>query len=454
MRVIAAPGKEARQRRRSARHYFRCSVATTKVRRRRRRRWRAATTSRTMFAALISLFVAVLLLITTASVVVVVVDARGGGGGGGAAKNNLYKTLGASKASSPEQLKKAYRKACLKHHPDKGGDKDKFQEVSRAYEVLSDPEKRELYDRYGEAGIDASAAAGGGPPGGRSPFFGSAASNFQQGGSGFGGGVPPDFFSQAFGGGSNGDGYQSFSFRSGSGDGGPGGGGGGGGGASSFFQRAARPGANGGLDLDLEELLNQMLGRQPPPRSSRGGGGGGTTRQKRRNQPPPPFGFRPQQSQQQQNQSYERPVQCTLKELAFGATKKLKVNHAGGRSKIYRINVKPGWKEGTKIKFPASTSDTDGYRFPAMTFIVVQKKHPYFERREDDVVYRHKLRNQDGLIQGPERINIVLLDGTTWSRSIPVKSSLLRPGQCLTVPDQGMPIKGGHGRGNLIVEFY
>ncbi|XVE74080.1 hypothetical protein DITRI_Ditri11bG0170400 [Diplodiscus trichospermus] len=61
-----------------------------------------------------------------------------------------YKVLGVSKSASQDELKKAYRKAAIKNHPDKGGDPEKFKELAQAYEVLSDPEKIEIYDQYGE----------------------------------------------------------------------------------------------------------------------------------------------------------------------------------------------------------------------------------------------------------------------------------------------------------------
>jgi len=62
---------------------------------------------------------------------------------------DYYEVLGVKKDATPEQIKKAYRKMASKHHPDKGGDKDKFQEVQQAYEHLSDATKRQHYDAYG-----------------------------------------------------------------------------------------------------------------------------------------------------------------------------------------------------------------------------------------------------------------------------------------------------------------
>lgn len=65
-----------------------------------------------------------------------------------------YKTLNVSKDASSEEIKKSYRKLALKEHPDKGGDAEKFKEISLAYDVLSDPEKRENYDNGGNGNID------------------------------------------------------------------------------------------------------------------------------------------------------------------------------------------------------------------------------------------------------------------------------------------------------------
>ena len=80
---------------------------------------------------------------------------------------NYYDILGVSKDATQEEIKKAYRKQALKYHPDKNpGDQkasDTFKQVSEAYEVISDENKRKIYDQYGEEGVKAQGGAGGGP---------------------------------------------------------------------------------------------------------------------------------------------------------------------------------------------------------------------------------------------------------------------------------------------------
>lgn len=69
-------------------------------------------------------------------------------------KRDYYEVLGVARTAPPDEVKRAYRKLALEHHPDKGGDPEKFKELSEAYAVLSDGGKRQLYDQYGHAGVD------------------------------------------------------------------------------------------------------------------------------------------------------------------------------------------------------------------------------------------------------------------------------------------------------------
>src|SRR6476646_1651115 len=81
------------------------------------------------------------------------------------AKRDFYEVLGVGKNASEEDIKKAYRKLAMKYHPDRNPDskgaEEKFKEAKEAYEMLSDPQKRDAYDRYGHAGVDPNMGGGG-----------------------------------------------------------------------------------------------------------------------------------------------------------------------------------------------------------------------------------------------------------------------------------------------------
>jgi DnaJ-class molecular chaperone len=95
-----------------------------------------------------------------------------------------YSALKLDRGASESDIKKAYRKLVLQTHPDKGGDPEQFKKIQGAYDILSDPQKRQNFDQFGNAD---------GP---------------QMGGGGFPGGFPADIFSQMFGGGGSPFGFQ------------------------------------------------------------------------------------------------------------------------------------------------------------------------------------------------------------------------------------------------------
>lgn len=86
------------------------------------------------------------------------------------AKRDYYEILGLSKNASDDEIKKAYRRLAVKHHPDQGGSEEQFKEVAEAYEVLKDEKKRQRYDQFGHAGVGTSASSGG--YAGQDPFAG------------------------------------------------------------------------------------------------------------------------------------------------------------------------------------------------------------------------------------------------------------------------------------------
>jgi molecular chaperone DnaJ len=110
------------------------------------------------------------------------------------AKRDYYEVLGVGKDASADEVKKAFRRLAVQHHPDKeGGDEAKFKEINEAYEVLKDTSKRQRYDQFGHAGVGSSSASSG------SGGYGGQSSNFDFGDMGFG-----DIFENFFGGGQGG----------------------------------------------------------------------------------------------------------------------------------------------------------------------------------------------------------------------------------------------------------
>lgn len=77
-----------------------------------------------------------------------------------AAKRDYYEILGVGKGASPDEIKKAFRRAATQHHPDRGGDEVKFKELNEAYEVLKDEAKRKRYDQFGHAGVGGNSMGG------------------------------------------------------------------------------------------------------------------------------------------------------------------------------------------------------------------------------------------------------------------------------------------------------
>lgn len=346
------------------------------------------------------------------------------------AETKLYDQLSIPPTATQDEIKKAYRKAALKWHPDKNKDNpnasEKFKEVSQAYEVLSDPEKRKVYDQYGlEFLLSGGRQA---PPG--------AGEDAGMGGTGFGE-MPPGGF-QGFSGmpGGGGGGTRSFHFSTG--------GGGGGfnfGDPNDIFAQFAKQGGSGfGEEDDIYSMFSGMGGgRSSGPRRSSGMPGG--MRQRPRS---------PEVS------VVERPLPVTLEELFKGAHKKMKIKRktfdqaTGKRStqdKILEMDLKPGLKAGSKIKF-AGVGDQEEGGTQDLHFIVTEKPHPTLTRDGDDLKTVVELDLKEALTGWKRTVSTI--DGKQLSVS---GGGPTQPGYQERFPHLGMPIsKKPTERGDFIVE--
>ncbi|KAJ9549317.1 hypothetical protein OSB04_021860 [Centaurea solstitialis] len=301
---------------------------------------------------------------------------------------DYYKVLQVDRNAKDEDLKKAYRKLAMKWHPDKNPHnkrdaESKFKTISEAYDVLSDPQKRAVYDQYGEEGLKGQV-----PPPGYSGFGeGGGSTTFR-----FNSRNPNDIFTEFFG--------QSNPF------------------SQNIFN---------------EEVFSEL----------RGVGGGTTVRM-------PPSTKAP---------SIERVLSCSLEDLYQGTTRKMKISRdvidAHGKSvtveEILTINIKPGWKKGTKITFPEKGNEHQGVIPADLVFIIDEKPHPTFKRDGNDLVFTQKISLVEALTTSGYTVQVSTLDGR--SLTIPVNGTIT-PTYEEVVKGEGMPMpKEPTKKGNLRVKF-
>lgn len=330
---------------------------------------------------------------------------------------DYYKVLGVSKNATEDEIKKAYRKLALKYHPDKNREKgaeEKFKELAEAYEVLSDKKKRDIYDQVGEEGLKAGAGSGGG-------------AGF--GGSGAGGGTR---FTYQF----HGDPYETF---------------------KQFFQSDSM---FSGMSFGGGTPMTAMFGDfddMDSDSSSRGGGGftrsngfpGGAfftsgqngTSKKLRQDPP-----------------IERELPVSLEEVLTGCQKRMKITrkviqpngNMYKEDKILTINVKPGWKSGTRITFNQE-GDQSPNALPAdVIFVIKDKPHPYFKRDGSDIKYTAKLTLKEALTCN-STIRVPTLDGDPVTLAL---RDIVKPTTTKRLTGRGLPLpKEPNKRGDLIVQF-
>ncbi|ESW25854.1 hypothetical protein PHAVU_003G070800 [Phaseolus vulgaris] len=154
----------------------------------------------------------------------------------------------------------------------------------------------------------------------------------------------------------------------------------------------------------------------------------------------------------------ERKLVCTLEELYKGYKKKLKisrtVHHGFGKLKteeeVLKIDIKPGWKKGTKITFPGKGNQEAQASAPDdLIFVVDEKPHALFKRDGNDLVVTQKILLVEALVG--KTLNLTTLDGRELRIQV---TDVVKPKFVLVVPNEGMPISKELGKkGNLRIKF-
>jgi len=272
-----------------------------------------------------------------------------------------YQVLGVPKEASQDDLKKAYRKAAIKNHPDKGGDPEKFKELAQAYEVLSDPEKREIYDQYGEDALKEGMGGGGG---GHDPF---------------------DIFSQFF----NTPGGSPF-----------------GGGGSSRHRRRKGEDVVHPLKVSLEELYNGTskklsLSRNVLCPKCNGKGSKSGASMKCGNCQG--AGYKMQIRQLGPGMLQQMQTPCNdCRGTGETISDKDRCGQCKGEKtvqekKVLEVVVEKGMQHSQKITFPGEADEAPDTVTGDIIFVLQQKEHPKFKRKGDDLFYEHTLTLTEAL---------------------------------------------------------
>ncbi|KAE9384411.1 DnaJ-domain-containing protein [Gymnopus androsaceus JB14] len=359
---------------------------------------------------------------------------------------DYYKLLGIDKSADENAIKKAYKKMALKWHPDRNNGSEeasqKFKEISEAFEVLSDKNKRAVYDEFGEAGLK---GGGGPPPGagtGPSGFSGFPGGAFpggaktftfstgpgggfgSTGGSGFNPTDPEKIFAQFFGANSP------FSMGSGRGSGSP------------FGGMAFDDDDDDAMDGTFSSFGGMPGGMGGMPKSSRTRPR--PSRTSSTTQPPPEI---------------TRPLPLSLSDLyttpSTPAVKHLKVSRrlldGSTEERILDIPIQPGWKSGTKVRFRGAGNEVrvaGETQSQDLVFVVEEKPHPVFTREGNDLVCRLKIPLVEALTHDSttstspsKKYTIETLDSRKLT--VPLPKGIISPNQETKVEGEGMPVRSG-----------
>ncbi|NLI09556.1 MAG: molecular chaperone DnaJ [Elusimicrobia bacterium] len=330
---------------------------------------------------------------------------------------DYYRTLGVPKNASDEEIKSAFRKLALKYHPDRNpGNKEaenKFKEINEAYEILSNPEKRKIYDAYGE---DALKGAAGGPGG----FSG-----------GFGGFSQQGDFSDIFG-----DVFENF-FGDQMG-----------GRRSSSRRRGAD--LKYKAEISLEEAFNgAKIEIKYDKRSSCKTCGGSGAQSKSSVKKCPSCGGR---GRVQYSQGFFSFTQTCPKCGGSGEIISSPCKDCGGLGIVKEkssLNVKipAGVEDGSVLRVSGAGDAGEKGSSPGDLYIEISvRHHPHFERDRQDLIYELPLDMADAALGCEAEVPVI--DGGRIKIKVPEGVQF---GKILRVSEKGMPYANSRKRGDLLV---
>jgi len=319
-------------------------------------------------------------------------------------ETKFYDVLGVAPTADDNALKKAYRKLAMKYHPDKNPEAgDKFKEISMAYEVLSNPEKRKLYDQAGEQGI-------------------------KEGGSGGGGGMNPmDIFDMFFGGGGGGDPF------------------------GRGRQRGPRRTKNlvHQLSVSLEDMYNGTVRKLALQKNviCDGCEGIGGAVQKCPN-------CRGTGMQVLSRKSIEECGECHGE--GERVDPKLRCKKCNGRKvnrerKILEVSVDKGMEDGQKVTFSGEGDQEPGLEPGDIIIVLDEKAHALFKRNGQDLIMKMDISLTEALT-GLKKAVKTLDDRTLVIQT--VRGEVIKTGDLKMVRGEGMPqYRNPFEKGRLIIQF-